>query len=188
MNHALHMTVSGDGPPLVLIHGWAMHGGVFATLVERLRDRRTLYCIDLPGHGLSRDDATPLQFDAVCDAIQAQVPVAPWLGWSLGSMFALHAAVRDQFRVAEAADHVRVVDVEQFARSDLDAREPDARDKLGKIGEASLDTGDFVFAVSDGMGGAKSVPGQSQVTRSGALRVAPALKRSGHFPPLVCKK
>lgn len=27
---------------------------------------------------------------------------------------------------------------------------------LGKVGEASLDTGDFVFAVSDGMGGAKS--------------------------------
>lgn len=99
MSHALHMTVSGDGPPLVLIHGWAMHGGVFAALVERLRDRHTLYCIDLPGHGLSRDDATPLQFDAVCDAIQAQVPVAPWLGWSLGGMFALHAAVRDPARV-----------------------------------------------------------------------------------------
>ena len=99
MSHALHMTVSGDGPPLVLIHGWAMHGGVFAALVERLRDRHTLYRIDLPGHGLSRDDATPLQFDAVCDAIQAQVPVAPWLGWSLGGMFALHAAVRDPARV-----------------------------------------------------------------------------------------
>lgn len=95
MTQRLHMTVSGDGPPLVLIHGWAMHGGVFATLAERLQDRHTLYRIDLPGHGLSRDDATPLEFDAVCDAIQSQVPVAPWLGWSLGGMFALHAAVRD---------------------------------------------------------------------------------------------
>lgn len=99
MSERLHMTVSGHGPPLVLIHGWAMHGGVFATLVERLRDRHTLYLVDLPGHGLSRDDATPLQFDAVCDAIHAQVPVAPWLGWSLGGMFALHAALRDPARV-----------------------------------------------------------------------------------------
>jgi pimeloyl-[acyl-carrier protein] methyl ester esterase len=99
MSQALHMTVSGDGPPLVLIHGWAMHGGVFATLIERLRDRHTLYCIDLPGHGLSRSDSTPLTFDAVCDAIHAQVPVAPWLGWSLGGMFALHAAVRNPTRV-----------------------------------------------------------------------------------------
>lgn len=94
MSASLHLTISGDGPPLVLIHGWAMHGGVFHALVDRLRDRHTLYLVDLPGHGLSRDDATPLAFDAVCDAIQAQVPVAPWIGWSLGGMFALHAAVR----------------------------------------------------------------------------------------------
>lgn len=99
MNDSLHLTVSGDGPPLVLIHGWAMHGGVFHALVDRLRDRHTLYLVDLPGHGLSRDNATPLEFDAVCDAIQAQVPVAPWIGWSLGGMFALHAAVRDPARV-----------------------------------------------------------------------------------------
>jgi pimeloyl-[acyl-carrier protein] methyl ester esterase len=99
MSGALHVSISGDGPPLVLIHGWAMHGGVFHTLADRLRDRRTLYLVDLPGHGLSRDDATPLAFDAVCDAIRAQVPVAPWLGWSLGGMFALHAAVREPERV-----------------------------------------------------------------------------------------
>ena len=94
MSQRLHMTVSGDGPPLVLLHGWAMQGGVFAALVERLRDRHTLHVIDLPGHGLSGDHETPLEFDAVCDAIQAQTPAAPWLGWSLGGMFALHAAVR----------------------------------------------------------------------------------------------
>lgn len=99
MSQPLHMTVSGDGPPLVLLHGWAMHGGVFAALVERLRDRYTLHVIDLPGHGLSSDHETPLEFDAVCDAIHAQTPAAPWLGWSLGGMFALHAAVRDPDRV-----------------------------------------------------------------------------------------
>ncbi len=99
MSQRLHMTVSGDGPPLVLLHGWAMHGGVFAALVERLRDRHTLYVIDLPGHGLSNDHETPLEFDAVCDAIHAQTPVAPWLGWSLGGMFALHAAAQDPTRV-----------------------------------------------------------------------------------------
>ena len=99
MSARLHTTISGEGPPLVLIHGWAMHGGVFAPLVERLRDRYTLHLVDLPGHGLSRDDATPLAFDAVCDALHAQLPVAPWIGWSLGGMFALHAAVRDPARV-----------------------------------------------------------------------------------------
>jgi pimeloyl-[acyl-carrier protein] methyl ester esterase len=85
--------MNGDGPPLVLIHGWAMHGGVFHALVARLRDRYTLHLVDLPGHGRSSDDTTPLEFDAVCAAIRARTPRAPWIGWSLGGMFALHAAV-----------------------------------------------------------------------------------------------
>ena len=55
MTTRLHVEVVGDGPPLVLLHGWAMHGGVFAPLVARLRDRHTLHVVDLPGHGLSRD-------------------------------------------------------------------------------------------------------------------------------------
>jgi len=88
----LHVDVVGAGPPLVLLHGWAMHGGVFAPLVARLRDRYTLHVVDLPGHGLSRDSGVPLVLDACVDAIAAQVPVAPWCGWSLGGLIALHAA------------------------------------------------------------------------------------------------
>ncbi len=99
MSEALHITVSGEGPPLVLIHGWAMHGGVFATLAARLQTRHTLYIVDLPGHGRSRDCATPLAFDAVCATLFERVPAAPWLGWSLGGMFALHAALHSPQRV-----------------------------------------------------------------------------------------
>jgi pimeloyl-ACP methyl ester esterase len=88
----LHVDVAGSGPPLVLLHGWAMHGGVFAPLVERLRDRHTLHIVDLPGHGLSRDCAIPLSLEACVNAIAARVPVAPWCGWSLGGLIALHAA------------------------------------------------------------------------------------------------
>ncbi len=88
----LHVDVAGSGPPLVLLHGWAMHGGVFAPLVERLRDARTLYIVDLPGHGLSRDARVPLSLEACVDAIVAHVPCAPWCGWSLGGLVALQAA------------------------------------------------------------------------------------------------
>lgn len=89
----LHIEVTGQGPALVLIHGWALHGGVFAPLVERLADRCTLYCVDLPGHGHSRDAASSLQLDACAREILAQVPSAIWLGWSLGGLFALRAAL-----------------------------------------------------------------------------------------------
>ena len=89
---ALHIESIGTGPDLVLIHGWALHGGVFAPLVERLSARYTLHLVDLPGHGHSRDSTTPLRLDACVEDIAARTPPAVWLGWSLGGLFALKAA------------------------------------------------------------------------------------------------
>ena len=99
MSTDLHIDIQGSGAPLVLLHGWAMHGGVFAPLVARLADRFELHIVDLPGHGRSRDSTVPLAPAAVVEAIAARVPVAPWLGWSLGGMFALRAAATLPARV-----------------------------------------------------------------------------------------
>jgi pimeloyl-ACP methyl ester carboxylesterase len=48
--------------------------------------------VDLPGHGHSREDTTPLRLPFVVNAIAAATPPAVWCGWSLGGLFALHAA------------------------------------------------------------------------------------------------
>ena len=90
----MHIEVLGAGAPLVLIHGWALHGGVFAPLVERLSDTFQLHLVDLPGHGHSRESTTPLTLDACAQEILVQTPPAVWLGWSLGGLIALHAAAR----------------------------------------------------------------------------------------------
>ena len=103
MSGRLHVEVVGSGPALVLLHGWAMHGGVFAPLVARLRATHTLHVVDLPGHGLSRDSGVPLALEACVDAITEIVPAAPWCGWSLGGLVALHAAARDPARVPALA-------------------------------------------------------------------------------------
>ncbi|WIG57003.1 MAG: Pimeloyl-[acyl-carrier protein] methyl ester esterase BioH [Rhodanobacteraceae bacterium] len=88
----IHSEGRGD-THLVLLHGWAMHGGVFAPLVEALRDRCTLHIVDLPGHGRSRDCGVSLQPAACVQAIAARVPAAIWLGWSLGGLYALQATL-----------------------------------------------------------------------------------------------
>lgn len=88
----LSIETLGTGPALVMLHGWAMHSGLFAPLSSLLAESFTLHLIDLPGHGHSRDSELPLQLEAIVDAIAGRVPRALWLGWSLGGLVALHAA------------------------------------------------------------------------------------------------
>ena len=89
----MYVQTLGSGPSLALIHGWAMHGGLFAPLVERLTDEYTLHLIDLPGHGHAREDRTPLEPAPIASELVARIPDAVWLGWSLGGQFALRAAL-----------------------------------------------------------------------------------------------
>lgn len=90
----LFVDISGRGPAVVLLHGWAMHGGVFHTFAERLAQRHTVYRVDLPGHGHSRDSRVPLLLPDMVQAVCAQVPAqARWVGWSLGGLVALQAAI-----------------------------------------------------------------------------------------------
>lgn len=91
--NTLHIETHGRGPSLALIHGWAMHGGLFMPLVERLADRYTLHLVDLPGHGYSREDAAPLVSATLAAELVQRIPDAAWLGWSLGGQFALRAAL-----------------------------------------------------------------------------------------------
>ncbi|MDD4963592.1 MAG: alpha/beta fold hydrolase [Gallionella sp.] len=55
----LHVETHGTGTPLLLIHGWGMHGGLWGELVPRLAQDFHVITVDLPGHGLSRDCVLP---------------------------------------------------------------------------------------------------------------------------------
>jgi len=92
--------VRGQGPALVLLHGWAMHAGIFEPLVQRLQAAFELHLVDLPGHGRSHDAGVPLALAAAADAVAEVVPErALWLGWSLGGLVALQAAATMPARV-----------------------------------------------------------------------------------------
>lgn len=88
----MHIDVRGTGPALVMLHGWAMHGGIFASLVDALADEFSVHVVDLPGHGHSRGSQVPLQLDALARHLVQRTPPALWLGWSLGGLLALQAA------------------------------------------------------------------------------------------------
>jgi pimeloyl-[acyl-carrier protein] methyl ester esterase len=90
---------SGSGPDLVLIHGWGLHGGVWDGFVPLLEPYFRILRVDLPGHGSSgwSGEAT---LDDMTAAVLAVTPAkAAWLGWSLGGLVAMRAALQAPARV-----------------------------------------------------------------------------------------
>ena len=93
---SVHVDIRGDGPDLVLLHGWAMHGGVWGSFVEHLTGFARVHVVDLPGHGYSRPVA-PYTLPALAEAVVKQVPSgAVWAGWSLGGAVATQALLGDR--------------------------------------------------------------------------------------------
>ncbi len=59
----------GEGPPLLVLHGWGSRAAVMLPLGEKLSDIRTNYIPDLPGFGESPPPAEPWSVDDYADLI-----------------------------------------------------------------------------------------------------------------------
>jgi pimeloyl-[acyl-carrier protein] methyl ester esterase len=89
----------GQGENLVLLHGWGMNAGVWQPVLPILQQHYRVTLIELPGHGAS----APLAANRLNDWAQACLDVAPeqahWLGWSLGGLLTIQAALQAPQRV-----------------------------------------------------------------------------------------
>ena len=95
----LHVEVTGSGAPLVMLHGWGMHGGVWTDTAQKLAADFQVHNLDLPGHGASAVlDAFTL--DTVVGQLSARFEQPLILcGWSLGGIIAQHWAAREPDKV-----------------------------------------------------------------------------------------
>ena len=111
----------GSGPPLVLLHGVGHRRQAWYPVVDRLRDRRELILVDLPGHG----DSDPLDLNGrpVDEVLRAELVAflaeqgldRPHLaGNSLGGLIALEAGAMG------AARSVTAFSPAGFWRSEVD--------------------------------------------------------------------
>jgi len=82
---------------IVLIHGWALNSGVWDDFVSQILDHRPdldVQCIDLPGYGYSVGMPGADSIDAMAQYCLDEVEKpAIWIGWSLGGMVAMKAAM-----------------------------------------------------------------------------------------------
>lgn len=102
----LNVEVRGDGPPLVLLHGFTGSAANWAGLQEALSTHYRVMAVDLLGHGQSDAPADPERYriqrgveDLLRLLDRLGAPTFHLLGYSMGGRMALHVAAARPGRV-----------------------------------------------------------------------------------------
>jgi pimeloyl-ACP methyl ester carboxylesterase len=67
----LHVAEAGEGPPVVLLHGWPQHWWIWRKVIPALASERRVICPDLRGFGWSDAPAGPYELQGFADDILA---------------------------------------------------------------------------------------------------------------------
>lgn len=91
----------GQGPDLVLLHGWGMNGAVWHGIVPALAARYRVHLVDLPGFGNSPlAGETEYSLPWLAEQVVAILPEqCHLLGWSLGGLVASQLALNHPERL-----------------------------------------------------------------------------------------
>ncbi len=88
----LATSIIGQGPRVVLLHGFTQNGRCWGPIPARLAETHEVVLVDAPGHGESTDDDADLWQAA---ALAAEVGErAIYVGYSMGGRTALHLALQ----------------------------------------------------------------------------------------------
>ncbi|MCF7985841.1 MAG: pimeloyl-ACP methyl ester esterase BioH [Thiohalocapsa sp.] len=120
---------------LVMLHGWGMNSAVWGDTAASLPIPVAPYPLDLPGHGGAPFDAARSDLVDWADACLSRAPErAVWLGWSLGGLVALQAALQAPKRVRAL---VLIGSTPRFVQA-VDWRVAMPEDLLGQFSEQLL--------------------------------------------------
>ncbi len=117
---SLQVTRTGQGPDLVLLHGWGMHSGIWHGVIDALEPHYRLHRVDLPGHGQSQHADSEFDLAQLADEIWQSVSPqlsgpACWLGWSLGGLAAMQIALQ---RPEQVRALILVASTPRFSQAD----------------------------------------------------------------------
>ncbi len=90
----LHIEHHGQGPNIVLLHGWGLSGNVWEGVIDKLMQFSRVSIVDLPGYGRSQTLNKPYNLHNLAAEVRQHIaPQSIVLGWSLGGMIAVQMAL-----------------------------------------------------------------------------------------------
>lgn len=100
----MYYEVSGQGEPLVVLHGAYMNIPSMGAIIPKLAETHTVYALEFQGHGRTTDIDRPITYPGLADDVAAfmdavELPKADVFGYSMGAAVGLQLAIRHPEKV-----------------------------------------------------------------------------------------
>jgi pimeloyl-ACP methyl ester carboxylesterase len=100
----MYYEVSGQGDPMVVLHGAYMNIPSMGAIIPKLARTHRVYAVELQGHGRTTDIDRPITYPAMADDVAAfmdavKLQKADVFGYSMGSIVGLQLAIRHPAKV-----------------------------------------------------------------------------------------
>lgn len=104
----MYYEVSGEGEPLVVLHGAYMNIDSIGAIIPKLAETHKVYAIEFQGHGRTTDIDRPITYPNLADDVaafmdQVGVEKADVFGYSMGAAAGLQLAIRHPDKVNKLA-------------------------------------------------------------------------------------
>jgi pimeloyl-ACP methyl ester carboxylesterase len=102
----MYYEVSGQGDPLIVLHGAYMNIPTMGEIVPKLAASHRVYALELQGHGRTTDINRPITYQNLADDVAAFMDSvglrkADVFGYSMGSIAGLQVAIRHPAKVGK---------------------------------------------------------------------------------------
>src|SRR5689334_12702350 len=100
----MYYEVSGEGTPLVVLHGAYMNIVSMGAIIPKLAENHKVYALELQGHGRTTDIDRPITYPNLADDVAAFMDAvglkkADVFGYSMGAVTGLQLAIRHPEKV-----------------------------------------------------------------------------------------
>ena len=113
----MYYEVSGEGDPLIVLHGAYMNIPTMGAIIPKLAETHKVYALELQGHGRTTDIDRPITYPNLADDVAAFMDAvglekADVFGYSMGAVAGLQLAIRHPEKVDKLVAASVAYDVE----------------------------------------------------------------------------